>query len=406
MLTQHTLNNLAEPLRQPPADTVLFLGAGASVPFGFPLASQLLGKVYQRLRKRGFKDMKAKDQAFLAQALASLFPALTRSMRTHVTVSLPSVLGVLNHMLVAGARIRFGRTNRTVAATKVLLEQAIAQVLDPKDVTGGKNKRLLRQFAKVLWKRVESESAALGVISTNYDVCVEQVLFHDLFGEVCTALRADPDEEAIRIAKATHRAVARLFDFGTSWRCVYDGTVFPRPEQPRFRWYKLHGSLNWLRCDQCEHLYINPDWTIAPLAAREPTSGNTCHCGCFPLSQLLVTPSLVRDIRESNLLEIWRHALELLRTARQWIFIGYSLPSEDVAIHNILQRAHSARQRGDRPEVLVVDFCSQPDALRVPRARELRDRYLAMLPQAQFYWGGVQQLIADADRLLVRGRQE
>jgi hypothetical protein len=392
MYSQSKLLDLQKPRRQPPAETVLFLGAGASVPFGFPLAGQLLSNVYRRLRKRGFKDLHARDQAFLAHALASLFPALGYT-KGSVTVSLPSVLGVLNHMLVAGARIRFGKTNRTVAETKVLLEHAIAQALDSDDVTGGKNKRLLRQFAKMLGARGDRAEAPIGVISTNYDVCIEQTLFHTLFSDMCEALRADPDEEAIRIAKATHRAVARLFDFGFSWRCVYDGTVFPRPDQPLFRLYKLHGSLNWLRCDQCEHIYINPDWTIAPLAAREPTSANTCHCGCFPLSQVLVTPSLVRDIRESNLLEVWRHALELLRTAKKWLFIGYSLPPEDVAIQNILQRAQSARH--ERPDVLVVDFCPKRDPLRDAKARELHVRYSAMFPQAKFCWGGVKQLLAN-----------
>ena len=60
---------------------------------------------------------------------------------------------------------------------------------------------------------------------------------------------------------------------------------------------------------------------------------------CFQLNDTKTTLEkeqendlLVRDIRDSNLLQIWKAAMEALRTADQIVFIGYSLPAEDFAI--------------------------------------------------------------------------
>ena len=45
-------------------------------------------------------------------------------------------------------------------------------------------------------------------------------------------------------------------DFGFTWRDPQSGQLHQRPPSPRFAIYKLHGSLNWLRCALCEHTYV------------------------------------------------------------------------------------------------------------------------------------------------------
>lgn len=376
------IQSLIGPLSVSNFKTLLFLGAGASAPFGFPLANHLLGNIYRRLKKRNFDRLGAKDTEFLARALETLTPFLRTSLELENDIPLPTVLGMLNHMLVAGTRIRFQNTSRTVADVKALLEYAIADELTP-DPHDGKNHKLLNRFANIL---LEDRNFTIGVISTNYDVCVEQVIF-DRYSE---RIRAFKKQDKWKTAKDNHRLIGQLFDFGTSWRLVYDGgQVITRPMKPKFAWYKLHGSLNWLRCDQCEHVYINPDWPIATLSIEKKSYATTCHCGYYPLSHLLVTPSLVRDIRETNLLQIWRHALELLRTAKKWIFVGYSLPAEDIAIRSILQRAYYGRGPGKhKPHVFVVDFSKDGK-----ENGNLKRRYRELFPNAKFTWGGVEELI-------------
>jgi hypothetical protein len=69
---------------------------------------------------------------------------------------------------------------------------------------------------------------------------------------------------------------------------------------------------------------------------------------------MIVAPSLVRSIRDANLLAIWQSALESLRTADRWIIAGYSLPPEDLAILSILLRAFRGNQRHRKLEIWVI----------------------------------------------------
>ena len=149
--------------------------------------------------------------------------------------------------------------------------------------------------------------------------------------------------------------VARKIDFGFRWiRPDRDQEEsFPRPEHPCVALYKLHGSTNWLRCPLCENLYINPHDPIAWIAAQEENfADNQCHCSETRLEAQIVSPSFVREMREPNLIAVWKSALDLLREADQWIIIGYSFPDEDVGIRALFTRAFGSKSR--RPLVTVV----------------------------------------------------
>ena len=169
------------------------------------------------------------------------------------------------------------------------------------------------------------------IISTNYDLEADGLIFRD---------------------RAYHD-IWKDVDFGFAARDPYSGDVIARPSHADFALYKLHGSLNWLRCNLCGHVYVNPFGSIAYLAFLDQSSPETtCHCGFPQLRHLMVAPSFVRDIRESNLLDVWRSTLESLRTAARWYILGYSLPAEDIAIRSIILRAYHSRNRS--PEVIVV----------------------------------------------------
>src|SRR5205085_10329013 len=120
-------------------------------------------------------------------------------------------------------------------------------------------------------------------------------------------------------------------DFGISWRYPFENVLYPIPGTPVYSIYKLHGSTNWLRCNVCGHIYINTYTDIYMLEEMEGKDSQ-CHCSPSRLRSHIVAPSLVRDIRDPNLMNIWKHATEALRRADEWIIIGYSLPPEDIAI--------------------------------------------------------------------------
>jgi hypothetical protein len=112
--------------------------------------------------------------------------------------------------------------------------------------------------------------------------------------------------------------------------------------------------LNWLKCDLCGYYYINPWGFIIQQAFKDELDvNNTCVCSDdMKLKSVIVAPSYIRDVRDSNLLQIWKGALESIRTADEIIFMGYSLPAEDFGIKSILMRALNGRR--ERPKVTVV----------------------------------------------------
>ena len=132
-------------------------------------------------------------------------------------------------------------------------------------------------------------------------------------------------------------------------------------DKPLLNYYKLHGSLNWLMCSLCGWYYINPFGSIVHQEFREEKDdSNICICNKeMRLKSVLVAPSIVRDIRDSNLLQIWKGALEAIRTADKIIMIGYSLPAEDLAIKSIILKGINGRAGNNMPQLEVVQFGEQ-----------------------------------------------
>jgi hypothetical protein len=91
---------------------------------------------------------------------------------------------------------------------------------------------------------------------------------------------------------------------------------------------------------------------------------------------------MVRAVHDPNLLSIWQSALEALRTAAQWIIVGYSLPPQDVDIRSMLLRAYQARP--EPPRVRVIER---------GKNREVEDRYRVLFPDLVFDAGGVEGFV-------------
>lgn len=160
-------------------------------------------------------------------------------------------------------------------------------------------------------------------------------------------------------------------DYGTAGNVVVEGGTSPRGAR-RPRLLKLHGSLSWRYCPRCQRLVIDPLHHVA--GEREERA--TCLCTCR-FSELIVTPGFVREYRNVHLLTIWREALLTLARAREWVFVGYSLPADDVGIRTLLLKARCVRHDlgGEAPAVRIVTGRS--------RREETLARYQGILPQAQ-----------------------
>ena len=116
---------------------------------------------------------------------------------------------------------------------------------------------------------------------------------------------------------------------------------------------KLHGSLNWLYCSSCQRLELGASESKRYLKAvsRLLTSANAktlenaylpvgSPCGTCQseLRPLLVAPSHLKDYRNPHLAQVWYNAERVLRQADRVIFVGYSLPEDDVEVVYLFKR--------------------------------------------------------------------
>ena len=291
----------------------------------------------------------------LLRVLRRLLPGWDKSFPQDDLPLITEILSLVDYSLAEGKPLIPGQTADEIVQLRRLLERAIYEVLWEADDQTEDQAALLETFTN----RIESLcDTGCGVITTNYDTCVEQELFDK-----------------------RNATVSEDFDFGFGWLDAGTLTrvVRSRPAEPRFRWFKLHGSLNWARCPACEHLYINPEGDIAHQTFRKTADvNNVCHCGRTTaieenqrLQLHLVAPSMYRTVRDANLLETWKNSLQLLIEAKQWIIIGYSLPSEDIPIRSMLVRAYHARPT--HPKVTVVQY-----------GRYAEPRYRLLFPQCRY----------------------
>jgi hypothetical protein len=359
--------------------TVLFLGAGASRPFGFPMTAEILPEILRRLRERSLfrPRRRGRTRAPGASAHDELHDLLSRFVPALFDTGvepplITDLLSLVDHLLTAGNAPQPDLDLASLDRLRALLERAIAEVLAEPTVPGraDENEELLRRFVSWMHDRAQEGTGALSIITTNYDVAIEKRLYE----------RLDADE------------IPALIDFGLSWRAAGspgDDSAQARPSSPWLGLFKLHGSLDWLRCPLCDHIYIDPARTIFRGEGSRgdgpwgPGGLASCVCGYRPLRHIIVAPSMVRDVRNPNLLAIWHSALEALRTADEWIVIGYSMPPEDVAIRAMLLRAYRGRERP--PRVRLVE--------RGP-VEEVENRYRLLFPDLEFEDGGVEGFVA------------
>jgi hypothetical protein len=138
---------------------------------------------------------------------------------------------------------------------------------------------------------------------------------------------------------------------------------------------KIHGSVNWLYCDNCRDLYwFPPDdairvamQLITPQEAKklkledpEDCARWRClNCTTVPLTTRIATFSFLKALDFPMFERSWLSAERLLRSANKWVFVGYSLPAADYEFKHLLKRVQLSRNKP--PEFVVVTGGTEAD---------------------------------------------
>ena len=129
---------------------------------------------------------------------------------------------------------------------------------------------------------------------------------------------------------------------------------------------KIHGSVNWLYCDNCREAFWFPPRSPRRVASQLLRSDDRkrirystkveqwrCHrCEKVSLGTRIATFSYRKALDYPMFQTSWRAAELLLRDARRWVFVGYSLPPADYEFKYLLKRVQLSRK--EPPELVLV----------------------------------------------------
>jgi NAD-dependent SIR2 family protein deacetylase len=320
--------------------TALIIGAGLSAWCGYATTSEILHLILERAKSGELfsslnRDTAERHRRDVLAGLTELMPGLLGRPKLP---AITSVLSLIDYLILNDEPASPALPPTAIRNIRTAIHLAVLDVLSqPANV---ERKRLHEPQLQAIaeWLVSSGRNAQpIPIITTNYDVAFELAVYRRL-----QAYKLGNREDTV--------------DYGFSWRNQsLPGNVCHRPRLPSASIFKLHGSINWLKCSLCGYLYIAEYGNMFQYATFDVGSlVNTCYCGYSPLEYVMVAPSTVRDPRDVNLRATWQASLEALRISDNWIVLGYSLPEEDTAIRSLFIRA--ARGRSTPTNISIFEL--------------------------------------------------
>ena len=199
------------------------------------------------------------------------------------------------------------------------------------------NKDYINEFAKyintIAKKRLENGLDEIAVITTNWDILLDNSL-----------------EDLTRRYSIINEDKLAVVDY-----CCYISSLEKNDEYIKpgllalgkggynIKYLKLHGSMNWLHCPNCQRMYVK--------FGQKTILQNKQHCrhclvnykfseneSSIQLRGNLLLPTFIKDLSNIQIQLIWQNAGIELSEASKVVFIGYSLPQADFEIRQLLSR--------------------------------------------------------------------
>ena len=219
----------------------------------------------------------------------------------------------------------------------------------------GHSKGYIKDFARYITD-ISSQRADINyrktdpvsVLSTNWDILLDNLIYQN-------------------IQDNNHKAVVDYCCYISSLD-EHDMSVKPGLEKLgeggfNVKLLKLHGSLNWLQCPRCARLYTrfqgkdSIDNFLNPTSCRHCDRNFSEEAGNHVLAANLIMPTFIKDLSNPQYKLIWQNAGIEISEADNLVFIGYSLPSADFEMRQLLSRMTRKNAKID-----VVDFCDVADS--------------------------------------------
>ncbi|KHT24561.1 hypothetical protein [Pectobacterium brasiliense] len=156
---------------------------------------------------------------------------------------------------------------------------------------------------------------------------------------------------------------------------------------------KIHGSLNWLQCPRCMRLYVGFSKEAAMYNFEKQYSCRHCDKN-FPeeksnhaLYSNLIMPTFIKDFTNPQYKIIWQNAGIEISEAEKLVFIGYSLPSADFEMRQLL-----SRMTRKNVQIEVVDFCKNENEIKTKKEHWVK--FFGKRP-ISFYFDGAENYVSN-----------
>jgi hypothetical protein len=368
------------------AKTVLVFGAGATAACGGPMTDSILPDAYQAVRDGVAPELFGREDFFpeLAAFLRDEFhvdPFDPTSLKAAYP-PLPLLLSLVDTALHRGEPLGLKYGQRELRKVRQAVEYAVFALLDYRLRTIPKDKRYYRAALEAVRARTGDDPT---IITMNYDILIDNAML------------------------GRNEDVVAIPDYGVE--LSYSRAIQP---QKKGLLLKIHGSLNWFYCPACSRLSLGISRSLASTykvtaelfaAGHDLDAWYTCHgrpcdeCRAAAhgdtqafVEPLLITPTHLKDYRNPHISRLWYLAEKALREAECVVFIGYSLPEDDLEVAYLLKRGLSGK---DPSRISVVEY--DPDAHRALMQHEVGRRYRRLLGVTDAGWrtDGFQGWVAD-----------
>jgi len=290
--------------------TVIVFGAGATKDCNGPLTNEILPQALGSL-PTSLPQQEAVN--LLRKFLDDQFLQPGQSQRPQDYPALPLLLSLLD--------------------TALDLKQPLGPLWPPEKLSEVRQAVEVAIFAAVDFQSPQTETSSYSslldlafpatqpeptVISLNYDMILDLAMF-----DLCDKRKPES-----------------VPDYGCDFR-----TKQYRSKERWGKLLKIHGSVNWMYCYQCHQLELA--WSRKRALPRrcgqlffsdEQYNRPYCPECRTRLRPILITPTHRKDYRNPHLARIWYEAERALQRAKRVIFVGYSLPDDDVGVIYLLKR--------------------------------------------------------------------
>ncbi len=320
-------------------DTIFFLGAGFSKAAGAPLQGEIVNKV---LVYNGYnynnpiENFRDRINSFLHDAfhlndlqkrffnLEDFFTPIDKciservSFRGYSTAYLQQIRNEMSTLISIVIDNELSNFNGDTGFLDVFSNY----ILENSKRSAGKNK--------------------CSIITTNWDILLDRRIFERLSGLGSTI---DYGTHVVGIGTGRNNQIIPAM------------TALSRGKFS-VKLYKIHGSLNWLKCPACDRLFVDPRLKVGILENELAINCRFCEVqftmpnnidGGFSLQPQIIYPTFLKELSTSHFSNIWNNVSRDLSEAKRIVFIGYSFQQADFEIRQLL-----ARRLPDNCEVINV----------------------------------------------------